>query len=184
MSLARPDAHEFAPYYGTYIDAASHAVGELAGGALPDLLTIQTVGLRNLLSGVDDGFARRAYAPGKWTLLESLLHVADTERVFSYRMLSIGRGDPSALPGFDQDAWVPHSRANERSLADILTELDVVRASTLALLHSLDDVSLLRVGTASGKPVSARALAWIIGGHFAHHHGLTRDRYLVRPAAV
>jgi len=184
MSLARPDAHEFAPYYGTYIDAASRAVGELAGGTLPDLLTIQTVELRSLVAGVDDAFARKAYAPGKWTLLESLLHVADAERVFSYRMLSIGRGDPSPLPSFDQDAWVPQSRANERTLSDILTEIDVVRASTLSLLHSLDDASLMRIGNASGKPVSARALAWIIGGHFTHHHGLTRDRYLTGPAAV
>lgn len=184
MSIAKPDAHEYAPYYGTYVEAATRAIGELAGGALADLLTMQTAELRNLLSGVDDGLARRAYAPGKWTLLESLVHVADTERVFSYRMLSIGRGDASPLPGFDQDAWVPQSRANERSLADILTELDVVRASTLALLHSLDDASLMRVGTASGKPVSARALAWIIAGHFAHHHDLTRDRYLAGPAAV
>ncbi len=184
MSLARPDAHEFAPYYGNYIDAAARWVGELAGGTLPDLLTIQTVETRTLLSGIDDDFARRAYAPGKWTLLESLQHVADAERVFSYRMLSIGRGDPSPLPGFDQDAWVPNSRANERTLSDILTELDVVRASTLALLHSLDDESLLHLGTASGNPVSARALAWIIGGHYAHHHALTRDRYLAGPATV
>lgn len=184
MSLARPDAHEFAPYYGTYIDAAARAIDALAGGTLADVLTMQTVELRTLLSGVDDGFARRAYAPGKWTLLESLLHIADAERVFSYRMLSIGRGDPSPLPSFDQDAWVPNSRANERVLTDILTELDVVRASTLALLHSLDDASLMRIGTASGKPVSTRALAWIIGGHFAHHNDLTRDRYLAGPAAV
>jgi len=104
--------------------------------------------------------------------------------VFSYRMLSIGRGDQSALPSFDQDAWVLQSRANERSLQEVLTEIDVVRASTLALLHSLDDARLMRTGTASGKPVSARALAWIIGGHFTHHFALTRDRYLTGHAAV
>jgi hypothetical protein len=26
--------------------------------------------------------------------------------------------------------------------------------------------------------VSVRALLWIIAGHFAHHVGITRDRYL------
>lgn len=184
MSLSRPDSHEFAPYYGTYIDAAEQAIADTGAGALADLLTVQTVALRGLLDGVSDAMAARAYAPGKWTLLESLLHVADAERVFAYRMLSIGRGDPSPLPSFDQDAWVPESRANERTLSDILTEIDVVRASTLSLLYSLDDASLMRIGTASGKAVSARALAWIIGGHFAHHFALTRDRYLAGPAAV
>lgn len=184
MSLSRPDAHEFAPYYGKYIDAAEQAVAQLDGGTLPDLLTLQPVLLRQLLHGIDDAFARRAYAPGKWTLLESLLHVADAERVFSYRMLCIARGDTTPLPSFDQDSYVPQSRANERPLGDILTEIDVVRASTLALLHSLDDASLMRLGTASGMAVSARGLAWIIGGHFGHHLALTRDRYLAVPAGV
>ncbi len=184
MSLSRPDSHEFAPYYGTYVDAAEQAIMDTGAGALASLLTVQTVALRRLLDDVSDATAGRAYAPGKWTLLESLLHVADSERVFAYRMLSIGRGDTSPLPGFDQDAWVPQSRANERMLSDILTEIDVVRASSLSLLYSLDDASLMRIGTASGQQVSARALAWIIGGHFAHHFALVRDRYLAGPAAV
>jgi hypothetical protein len=33
---------------------------------------------------------------------------------------------------------------------------------------------------ASGHPISPRALAWMIAGHFAHHLDLTRERYLIR----
>lgn len=33
-----------------------------------------------------------AYQPGKWTLAESWIHVIDTERIFAYRALRIGRG--------------------------------------------------------------------------------------------
>lgn len=184
MSIARPAASEHAPYYGKYVEAAELAVGAMQGGALLDLLTLQPVELRTLLDGVSDDFAQRAYAPGKWTLAESLIHVADAERVFSYRLLRIARGDTIMLPGFEQDEWVPNSLASQRFLADILTEIDVVRASTLALLHSLDETALARVGAASGQPVSARALAWITGGHFAHHLELTRDRYLVSRTAA
>ena len=178
MSLALPAANEFSSYFTNYVETASRAVAMLDGGAVVDLLTLQPVALRTMLNDVDGDFLRRPYAPGKWTLAESLVHMADTERVFSYRLVHVARGDASPLPSFDQDKWVPFSGANARSLSDILTEIDVVRASTLALVHSMDDDAFLRVGTAGGNPISARALTWIIAGHFAHHLDLTRDRYL------
>jgi hypothetical protein len=183
MSLALPAATEHAPYFAGYIGAASRAVAMLEGGTVVDVMTLQPVALRSLLADVDDSLLRRSYAPGKWTLAESLVHVSDAERVFSYRLLHVARGDSAPLPSFEQDGWVPLSGANERSLSDILTELDVVRASTLSLVHSLKDEAFLRMGMAARNPVSARALAWIIAGHFAHHLELTRDRYLAGPAA-
>jgi hypothetical protein len=181
MLISLPAPTEFSPYYAGYIEGAARQVAMLEGGSVLDLLTLQTAALRDLLAGVDDTFARQAYAPGKWTLAESLVHVADTERVFSYRLLRVARGDGTPLPSFDQDAWVPLSGANGRALADILIEIDVVRAATLALLHSLDESAFLRIGTASGNPISGRALAWIIAGHFSHHLELTRERYLAGP---
>ncbi|WP_317168383.1 hypothetical protein [Polaribacter sp. 11A2H] len=43
------------------------------------------------------------YAESKWTIIEVVQHVIDTERVFSYRALYFARNDQTALPGFDQD---------------------------------------------------------------------------------
>jgi len=134
--------------------------------------------LRELLTGAPADIGGFAYAPDKWTLGESLLHVADTERVFAYRLLRVARADTTPLPGFDQDAWVPESRSARRPLDSILAELESVRAATLALVHSLDATALTRVGVASNHAVSATALIWMITGHMAHHHGITRDRYL------
>lgn len=178
MSLERPEATEFAPYYGSYVEHAANTLAAMNGATLPDLLTVQPVALRDVLRDVPDALVRHAYAPGKWTLGESLVHTVDTERVFSYRLLRIARADATPLAGFDQDAWVPVSGAAGRTLDDILTEIDVVRASTLALVYSLDDAALRRTGTASGNAVSARALVWIIAGHFSHHLELTRHRYI------
>ena len=131
-----------------------------------------------LLSGVPESRGSFAYAPGKWTLKEVVGHMADAERVFSYRALRIARGDTMPLHGFDEQAWVPNAGANARTLADLLGELRVVRASTLALLRHLPPESTSRVGTASDRPVSVRAVAWIIAGHERHHLGIIRERYL------
>jgi hypothetical protein len=34
------------------------------------------------------------------------------------------------------------------------------------------------MGTASGLPISVRALAWIMAGHIAHHANILKERYL------
>lgn len=174
----QPGAHEHAPYYGKYTGATAAALQASQHTSILALLRQQVPALRELVRGVSAEQALRGYEPGKWSLLESLLHVADAERVFSYRALRIARGDTTPLPGFEQDDWVPNSGANRRTLADILTELEAIRAASLALFDSLDDEAVLRVGTASGNPVSVRALVWITAGHFAHHLELTRTRYL------
>jgi uncharacterized damage-inducible protein DinB len=182
MSLfdQRPSATEHAPYAVTYLDATAAALAELPRASLRDLLGTQVAAFASLLAAVDMATAQRAYAPGKWTLLESLLHVIDTERVFAYRLLRIARGDQTPLPGFDQDAWVPQSDAGTRTLTSVLQEMTAVRQATLALLDGLSDARATQVGVSGGHPASVRALAWMIAGHAAHHLTLTRTHYLAR----
>ena len=42
-------------------------------------------------------------ASGRWAQVVG--HMADTERVFAYRLLRIARGDATPLAGFDENAW-------------------------------------------------------------------------------
>jgi len=183
LPIARPTSAEHAPFALTYIEATATALVEQGSDDVLTLLQTQPAALRGLLAGAGDVLAQQTYALGKWTLGESLLHVSDSERVFSYRLVRIARGDQTPLPGFDQDAWVPNSGAAARTLQSVLHELDAVRSATLALVESLDANALMATGTASGATVSVRALAWIIAGHFAHHLMITRDRYLAANAA-
>ena len=180
MKIPRPAPTELPPYASTYIDATANALAAMGTDRLWSLLVAQPLMLLELLDPADPALVEHSYAPGKWTLGESLVHVTDTERVFAYRLLRVARGDMTPLPGFDQDAWVPESRTVGRSIDDILTEVQTVRAATLSLVKSLDDHAWSQVGVASGHPVSSRALAWMIAGHFAHHLDLTRERYLAR----
>jgi uncharacterized damage-inducible protein DinB len=132
----------------------------------------------DLISSFSEQSASKGYAAGKWTLKEVLLHIADAERVFSYRMLRIGRGDTTPLAGFDQDPWVVTSHANDRSLSSLLHEYQAVREATLVLADSLSSEAWLRTGTASDHPISARALGYICAGHELHHVQLIQERYV------
>ena len=57
------------------------------------------------------------YAEGKWSVKEVIGHLTDAERVVSYRLLRIARGDQTPLPGFDENAFVAASNADRRELA-------------------------------------------------------------------
>jgi hypothetical protein len=146
-------------------------------GDLVVMLREQLMDTVALLQAVPKDREDFAYAPGEWTIKEVVGHMIDTERVMGYRALSIGRGDPANLPGFDENAWVPAANFSRRTLAELLEEFQIVRAATIHLAKSLDDAALMRRGEANSAAVTPRALFYIIAGHERHHVALFRERY-------
>lgn len=171
MRITRPSEDEYAPYYGTYVN---QVVGDCALTAMEQ----QRGSTSSFLAALPEARAGHRYAPGKWSLREVIGHLSDAERIFSHRLLRFARNDQTALPSFDENAYVPEGRFERRTLADVATEFTAVRDSSLALVQSLDAETMLRRGTASGKVMSVRALAWVIAGHELHHLAVIRDRYL------
>jgi uncharacterized damage-inducible protein DinB len=137
----------------------------------------QLAEVERLFGSLDDTAALARYAPGKWSIKEILGHLTDAERIFAYRLLRVARGDATPLPGFDEKAYVPAARFDERPLRALAAEFRAVRLSSVALASGIPSTSWSMVGQASGKPVSARALVYIIVGHVAHHLGVLRERY-------
>ena len=121
------------------------------------------------------------YAAGKWTIKEVLVHMIDSERIFSYRALRIARNDTTPIPGFEQDDYTKYGNANDRSIDNIMEEYDAVRGATIAFFDGLSDDAFTRKGTASDYPVTVRAIAHQIVGHERHHVKILREKYL--PAA-
>jgi uncharacterized damage-inducible protein DinB len=118
------------------------------------------------------------YAENKWTIKEMLVHIMDDERIYAYRALRIARNDKTPLPGFEQDEYVPFSKANKRSLTSIFQEYKTIRHATLSLYNSLNNEDLLRNGIANAHSVSVRALAYHMAGHELHHINIIKERYL------
>ena len=172
LAAARPAAGDYLPYYGTYIDLVP------AGADPLQLLRTQLAEVQETFGHLTESQALTAYAPGKWTPKQVLLHVADAERVFAYRALRFARHDGQALPGFDENEYAAHSAADARPTAHLLAEYAAVRAATLALLEPLTADQLARRGTANGAEATVRALAYIIAGHERHHLNVFRERYL------
>lgn len=170
-TIVRPAAGEYAPYYGRYIE-------QVPDGDLLRTLAEQGRETVALLRSIPEERGAHRYAPEKWSIKDVVLHLADAERVFGYRAMHFARRDPTPLPSFDENEWARQAGADRRSLADLVTEFELVRAATIALLRGFDDDQIGQRGTASGKEVTARALAWIIAGHERHHLTILRERYL------
>jgi len=170
LILPRPAPDEAASFYHGYI-------AEVAGENIGEQVIDQLAELEQLYSSLDDRAALARYAPGKWSIKEILGHLADAERIFAYRLLRIARGDTTPLPGFDEKPYVAAGRFDERPLATLLAEFRAVRLGSAALLAGVPSTAWSERGQASGHPISARALAYIIVGHPAHHLAVLRDRY-------
>ena len=163
--------NEYADFYKSYIEALDNV----------ELIEELEICLHEFIKFVRnipmDKFDYQ-YQDGKWTIKEIIQHLIDSERVFGYRALRISRNDKTPLPGFDENSYVDNSNGKDRSLQSLLTEMAVVRQSTLSLFNSFSQEQLSNIGIASNKEVSVRAIGFIIIGHQKHHQKIFSERYL------
>lgn len=114
-----------------------------------DPLTVQQElpdALEDALDGIDDETLRTPEAPGKWSLIEVIQHLADTEAVYVFRYRTIlGDAEPE-LAGFDQDGWATALHYRDADLRAALDQIRILRSNNLRLLRSLTDEERARVG--------------------------------------
>ena len=131
-----------------------------------------------IFSGLNNERSLFAYAEGKWTLKELLLHLIDTEKIFQYRALRFARKDETELAGFDEDFFVANSFANERTLVSLLEEFRIVRQTSIIFFENLQNTALTNTGKANGNEISVETIGRLIVGHNFHHLKIVEERYL------
>jgi hypothetical protein len=167
--IGRPQEGEAAPYYFTYINQVPDDLG---------ILLTQLQESEELFRGISEEKSLHRYAPDKWSIRQVLNHVTDTERAFAFRALWFSRGFDTPLPSYDQNMAAAGAAADRVPWAAHVEEFRHVRLSTISLFRNMPDEGWMRRGIASDNPFTVRALAYIIGGHVAHHVKILRERYL------
>ena len=168
--MKRPQAEEFPLFYKGYVDTVSENV-------LTELEQ-QMESFSALLRSISAEKASFAYAEGKWTIKELAGHVIDTERIMAYRALRIARNDTTPLPGFDENDYVANAHFADRSLESLVDEFAALRKANMYLIRSLNAIEIDRSGISNEKPISVRALIFIMAGHVNHHIRILKERYL------
>ena len=166
----RPAEHEYAPFYQTYVSLVPE--DDILG-----VMARQADEVQAIAAAIPADRHAFRYAPEKWTVREVFGHLGDGERVFGYRASCISRGEQASLPRFDENAYVANAAFDRADLGALVDEFLHLRAANLASLARLDDAGWQRIGTASERQISVRALAYIMAGHVRHHLAILRERY-------
>lgn len=153
-------------------------IAEVPDNSLLDGFKRQTQTSLELFSSLTDDQLDFHYEEGKWSIREIIVHLIDSERIFSYRALRFARKDSTELPGYDENWYIPNSGASLRSAKSLIEEYIVVRTSTVALFSNLTDDMLDFTGKANCTNMSARELGFALLGHEMHHIRIIQERYL------
>lgn len=151
--------------------AYTRALLELLGGRAPlDVLGELVPRMERRLDGVRDDLVRRPEAPGKWSALDLLRHLVDTEFVHVYRIRSALEQDRPPIRGYDQDAWVRLFGVAVPDAAAGLDLLRTVRGANLRLWRSLGPDQLARVALHDERgPESVGHMLRLLAGHDLVH---------------
>lgn len=162
---------------GEYADFYENYISNIPSNTLQNVLTADLNKWESLFKNLTDAEGLNAYASGKWTVKEMILHCIDTERIFCTRALMIARGESNSIAGYDHELYAANSNANDRSIESLKTELFAQRHSTRTLFDTFSGSDLQKIGIANKNKLSVRAIAYIIPGHCMHHFKVLRERY-------
>ena len=170
--ISPPTTDEYAPFYADYVQRAAQRDDVYAA------LSQQIQELHAALDPLTDSQACFKPGPQEWSIKEVSGHLNDVERVFSYRLLRISRGDVTPLPGFEQEDYVRAAQFDEYALNELVSEFEYLRRANILAIEHMTEEAIDRRGVASGMTVSARALIYMLVGHVEHHMASLHEKYL------
>lgn len=107
--------------------------------------------LRRAVAGRSPEALRRPERPGKWSAVEVVQHLADSDLVWAYRVRRILAEDRPAITGYDQDRWAAALAYRTADMSHALEQFEALRRANLRLLSGLPPTSLARVGIHSER---------------------------------
>ncbi len=137
--------------------------------------------LEKLLKGVPRSQLLRRPAPGKWSVVEIVAHLSETELVGGYRMRMILGAPGTSIQAFDQDRWADAGKYAKRDPKKSLALFRSLREANLALLKSLDAFQWKQHGIhAERGEESVENIVEMFAGHDINHL-MQIERILAKP---
>ncbi len=158
------------------------ALIELLGNRDPmDVMAATPEGVRLAVAGLSREDIRKPEAENKWSVLQAVQHLADSELVYGYRMRLIVAEDQPGIPGYDQNAWATKLLYNNADIEHALADLAAMRSMNLRWLNGLADEALGRWGLHSERgQESVRHIVKLLAAHdLVHLNQITRIKAAV-----
>jgi hypothetical protein len=170
--MKKPNPNEYAPHYQPYISLVEER-------DFSELFILNKKNVATFFKSIPEEKYDYRYAENKWTIKQVILHIIDTERVFSYRALVCARGDRNPLPFMDENKYAENAIVSNRTMKSLIAEFEIVRESSIPLFDTITEDQSKFVGTIGGKyDITARALGYLMIGHALPHINIIKERYL------
>lgn len=170
--MQKPSPDDYVSGYQKYFDLVPE-------GEYLDLLKQNSRDAVRFLQSIPSETLDYRYAEGKWTVKQVVMHIVDTERVFSYRGLVAARGDTATLIyRMNEELYASNCDVSGRTLQSLIAEFTAVRGSTERLFENVTDAqSKLRCNIVTHQ-MTVRAIGYFIIGHTQHDLNIIDERYL------
>jgi hypothetical protein len=141
-----------------------------------DVLRTTPGELRRAVDGVPRALLSRPEASGKWSVLQVVQHLADTELVGGFRFRMILAQDRPKLQGYDQDLWAERLRYSDADVEAALDQFEGIRRANLAMLGRTSPAERERIGVHAerGEESVARMIRLYAGHDLVHLRQIAR----------
>ena len=103
--------------------------------------------LRDACTGLNAQELTARPGPGRWSIHELVIHLADTDAIAIDRMKRVLTEDNPMLLNADESAYITELHPHEQSLDDALTLFEINRRQWARVLRLLPDEAFARPGT-------------------------------------
>lgn len=133
--------------------------------------------LRESVKGVTRDEALARPGPGKWSIQELVIHLADSDAIALDRMKRVISEKNPTLLSADEQAYVDHLHCDAQSLDDAVTLFALGRTQFARVLRALGPEAFDRFGShnVAGK-LTLRDLLETYTDHLDHHLAFLRQK--------
>jgi hypothetical protein len=129
--------------------------------------------IKEAIKGLTNNELHGSPIPGKWTIAEILIHLADAEIIGSCRIRQAFTEHPGDFPGYNESKWAKVLNYQSQSLEIVFLNIELfrlLRKTTSLIFRNCTDADWLKEGThpERGK-MNLRAVLELYADHSERH---------------
>lgn len=138
--------------------------------ALIDSYLEGPVTLRERVAGLSTEQVKARPVPGKWSILEVVCHLVDSEQAWCHRMKRVIAEERPLLVGYDETRFVGSLACHERDLEAELSLFEATRRQMALILRNIPDNAWARQGVHTERGLmTLTELLQAEAEHVPHH---------------
>ncbi|MEL7532272.1 MAG: DinB family protein [Bacteroidota bacterium] len=148
------------------------------GLTLPEALTLSLEKIDEIDIAQLKRIGLKTYQKDKWSIHKILQHLIDWERIWCFRAVIFARAEGTIPVAHDQEIMGANANADELSIEHLVSELRMVRQSTIMMFESFNQKILNKSCVFFEYEMPLFAIGLTIAAHQIHHFNVIKERYL------